>query len=153
MRFRSSWLVALLAALIGLRPQSLDAQTPNEAALKVALIYNFALFVDWPEARAQRDPAFFRICLAGEDGFGTALTALESKTIRGKKVMVQRLHSTNPDESCDVLFLSGSERARLPELAASLSGKSVLTISDADAAARSGAVIGVGIEHEKMVFD
>ena len=41
-----SWLRAILAGLLCLLPVDGRTQTPNEAALKVALIYNFALFVD-----------------------------------------------------------------------------------------------------------
>jgi hypothetical protein len=148
-----SWLRATLAGLLCLLPVDGRTQTPNEAALKVALIYNFALFVDWPEDRARRDANAFLLCLAGEDTLGSAVGALEGKTIRGKRIVVRRVRQSAVDDGCDVLFVGNAERSRLPEVAAALGGKSVLIISDADAAVRSGAIIGLGVEHEKMVFD
>lgn len=150
---RTSWLQWLIAGLIACRAITLSAQSANEAALKVALIYNFALFVDWPQDKDRREAPAFYLCFAGDDGLGTSVAVLESKTLRGRKVIVRRLRASALDDTCDVLFIASSEKSRLHEITNSLQGKSVLTISDADAAARSGAVIGLDIENQKMVFD
>lgn len=152
-RRSASWLRATLTGLLCLLPVHGRTQTPNEAALKVALIYNFALFVDWPEDRGRRDANAFQLCLTGEDTLGSAVGALEGKTIRGRRIVVRRVRQSAADEGCDVLFIGNAEHTRLSGVVHAPGGKSVLVISDADAAVRSGAIIGLGIEHEKMVFD
>lgn len=150
---RKPWLQWPAAGLIAGLAMTVCAQSANEAALKVALIYNLALFVEWPQDKESREAAAFYVCLVGDDGLGSSVAALESKTLRGKKVTVRRVRTSPADETCDVLFIASSEKSHLHEITTSLQGKAVLTISDADAAARSGTVIGLGIENQKMVFD
>ncbi|MBI3529238.1 MAG: YfiR family protein [Betaproteobacteria bacterium] len=129
------------------------SQVAPEDALKVALIYNFALFVEWPQESEHRSDPLFYICLTGEDALGASIAALEHKTIRGRKIGIRRLKGPGLPDTCDLLFVSSSEKRRLAGIAVTLQGKSVLTISDAEGAARDGMIIGLDVANQKMVFD
>src|SRR3990172_10053935 len=56
-----------------------DSGTPSEYQVKAAILFNFAKFVEWPDA-AFPDPATpIIIGVLGEDPFGSALDAAKNK--------------------------------------------------------------------------
>jgi len=124
------------------------AQTASESELKAAYLYNFALFVEWPAA----DAGTFTVCQYGSDSLGSGAVALAKRSLRGRPISVHKV--TGKDiENCRLLFIPASERARIRDLAQSLRGTTVLTVSDAQGAAREGAAIGLSLEGQKIVFE
>jgi hypothetical protein len=146
LHWRAGLLLALLAA-------PACAQQASEADLKAALIYNFAVFVDWPAGSEHRSDPLFHICVYGREVLGASLGTLEQRTVRGRRIATHRISESGQTRTCDLLFVAAAERRHLSNLLAATQGSAVLTISDAEAAARTGAMIGLAIEKEKMVFD
>src|ERR1019366_9206706 len=54
--------------------------------------------------------------------------------------------------NCHILFISSSEKKRLPEIFASLKGASVLTVGETDHFTESGGMINFFLEGTKMRF-
>jgi hypothetical protein len=127
------------------------AAGPSEVDVKAAFLFNFTKFVDWPEAAGAKDP--ITICVLGENPFGSVLgDAVRGKTVNGREVVVQE-RSTSGAATCNIVFIASSEQARLDEVLGRLATRPVLTVSDAEAAAKRGAIIGLTTEKNRVRFE
>jgi hypothetical protein len=106
---------------------------PTEYQVKAAFLFNFAKFVDWPEAALPKPNSPLLIGVLGENPFQDQL----EKTIGNKKVdehplVARQYRSMAEATNCHILFISSSEKARLPQIMKSLEGTSVLTVGEMD---------------------
>jgi hypothetical protein len=116
--------VCYLMASLGGTPAR--AQSLSEHQVKAAFIYSFAKFIDWPEAASQ---GAFVIGILGDDPFRGALQAtVKDRSIEGRPVLVKRISSAEAARNFQILFVSASERERLPSILDSLKGSTVLTV-------------------------
>ncbi|HWA36752.1 MAG TPA: YfiR family protein [Burkholderiales bacterium] len=133
--------LAMLACVAGAR-----AQTAPEAELKAALVFNFALFTQWPASAFSAPGQPFVLCYADERMAG-AFTSLASKTLHGRPVAVRRILPGASTAGCHVGYWH--EEPRLP---AGAPGATLL-VADAEGFARRGGVIEIGVEDARMRFD
>ncbi len=143
------WWVSILLFAGGLKLSAQTAISP-EYEIKAVFLFNFARFVDWP-AKAFDADAPFVIGVLGEDPFGSYL----DETVRGEKVngrplTVQRYRRVGEIRACQVLFISRSEADRLEQILASLRGRGILTVGDADDFAARGGMIRLATEKNKV---
>ena len=104
---------------------------PTEQQLKTAYLLNFAKFVEWPEASFAESSSPIVLGVLGENPFGDDLEQMvRGKTINNRPIVVKPCRSLAETTNCHILFISASEKARLPEILAGLSGASVLTVSE-----------------------
>jgi len=90
----------------------------------------------------------------GDDPFGWALDqAINGKTINGRTLLVRRLRWGHDLRSCHILFISSSERKRLPQIIQSLRGASVLTVGDMGQFNQQGGIINFILEANKVRFE
>ena len=125
-------------------PAALGAQgAPSEYHVKAALLYNFAKYVRWPEGAAEGgEGGRFVIAILGQDPFGVAIdSVLEGKTIDGLQVVVRRIKASEELTPSQILFISDSERGRLPEILGRLDAAATLTVGEMDHFAEAGGVI------------
>ena len=145
------WLVASVFLLLsGLK---LSAQTPTspEYQVKAVFLFNFAQFVDWPQKAFPEAQTPLVIGVLGEDPFGTYL----DETVRGEKVkdrplVVQRYRRVGEIKTCHVLFISRAETDRLEQILASVKGRNILTVGDAEDFALRGGMIQLVTEKNKI---
>ena len=123
------------------------AETANEAELKAAYLLNFAQFIEWP-----RDEGSFTVCQYGSDTLGAGAEALSRRTIRGKRITVRSVTGKAPS-GCNVLYIGSAAKSLIREITQTLRGTNTLTVSDAEGAAKEGAVIGLSVQGQKIVFD
>jgi hypothetical protein len=149
-------LIAILAFLVSFKPWPLFAQniaTP-EYQIKAAFLYNFAMFVDWPEAAFVKGNAPFVICVLGTHFFENSLELLsKGKTLKKKSVIVRQISDVRDMEGCHILFISASEKLLLPEILAVTKKRPVLTVSDLDGFYKAGGVINFISLEGKVRFD
>jgi hypothetical protein len=132
-------------------PRASEYAEPTEYQVKAAFLYNFAKFVEWPEGRAR---APFVIGVLGEDPFGEVLDrTISGKTIQSREFAVRRLADTAEAPRVDILFISASEKARLPEVLGRLRGSSVLTVGDTDNFVSRGGMVGFRTKGNVVRFD
>ena len=108
--------------------------------IKVAYLYNFAKFIEWPPEALGEAHTSFVICMLGTDMTEGALPTLQGKSLKGKKVMVKyfaRATDVQP-EACRILFVSTSERDRIHRIITLLAKRPVLTVGDAKGFAQQG---------------
>ncbi|HZT43866.1 MAG TPA: YfiR family protein [Chthonomonadaceae bacterium] len=151
-RFRLRLLWALLPVLILLLAGSASPAQEGgsrEYEIKAAFIYNFVKYVDWPS-----DPGpNIVLGVYGKDPFGSALDAVNGKTVRGKTLVVRRLSDRRDITRVQILFICNSEKDRLRSILDSLRGDSVLTIGEMPNFAQNGGIIGFRNENNKVRFD
>lgn len=132
------------------------AESPalSEYQIKAAFLYNFAKFVEWPAgALSERSPTL-TFCVLGEDPFGADLDqTIAGKTINGKSLVTRRLKPLQEAEGCHILFISASERRRLPQIFEALQGLSLLTVGESERFARLGGIINFTLEQNKIRFE
>lgn len=146
-------LVAFLLLLAAFQTAAAPAQEAPEYDVKAAFLYNFTKFVEWPPA-AFPDSAF-RVCVLGDDPFGKSLKNLTGQEVAGRKlqVLVFREHERIRTEDCNVLFISRSERGRLPEILSGVQDSPVLTVADTRGFLEDGGVINFTLEGSKVRFE
>lgn len=145
----------LLLALVG-SPLSarVQAQSANEYQVKAAFLYNFAKFVDWPAEAFGGSNGTLIIGVVGEDPFGGTLDqAINGKSIGGRSLVVRRLKWGQDLRSCQILYISSSERKHLPQIIQSLRGASVLTVGDMGQFNQQGGIINFILEENKVKFE
>ena len=126
---------------------------PSEYEIKAAFIYNFAKFIEWPDSSSQclQDSAI--IGILGEDPFGIILErVIGVKTIRMKKISIQRYSNIRNVQECHILFISRSEKERLPTVLNQLRQRHILTVSEIDHFTEQGGMIGLFIENNRIRF-
>lgn len=120
------------------RAEGPEQRSSPEYQVKAAYLYNFARFVAWPPD----DRREIRVCVLGEDPFGTDLDALGSRTVRGLPIVLERPAERGRLTHCHLLFIATSASAELSSILDELSEVSVLTIGESDGFAAAGGMIG-----------
>jgi hypothetical protein len=98
------------AVVWGQSPDPSDAINPQyEYNVKAAFLYSFGRYVEWPkDAFAERSGAFV-IGVCGEDAFGQVLDRIaQSKTIQGRRIIIQKMATIEELQPCHILFVSRS---------------------------------------------
>ena len=129
------------------------ARSLSEYQVKAAYLYNFAKFVEWPNEALEGENRLIILAVLGRDPFHEALDPLRGKTVKGRKLVIKRFKSVRELEFCHILFVSSSERDRLPHiLKGALKSWSVLTIGDVEGFADSGGVIRLFFRKNNIRF-
>lgn len=128
-----------------------SAHTAREYQVKAALVYNFARFVQWPGLAFPSDKAPVRICVIGNDPFDGALEeAIRAKTVSGRPLVTTGISDPNQAVGCQILFVSSSERKRLPAIFRALPPAGVLTIGDIQGFAAKGGIVNLKLESGRV---
>jgi len=138
--------MAFLSALTALASALLLVQSPraSEYQLKAVFLFNFVQFVEWPPPATATPEARLPLLIGilGDDPFGPVL----DETVRGERlgarpIQIRRYRQVSDIAECDILFISRSERERVPEILSALKNRRVLTVSDGDSFANRGGMI------------
>ncbi len=160
-------LIAVLLVLCGIvnsgetggHVQTARARQAGEYQIKAVYIYNFLLFVEWPEsgndekkdsggtAKIDGDRPII-IGIVGDDPFGESFREVEGKRVKSSKrrLEVKRFgrYRKNTDLSgCDLLFVCQSEWKYFPEILRPLKLKPVLTVGDWGGFLEAGGMINL----------
>ncbi|UFS69225.1 YfiR family protein [Geomonas sp. RF6] len=140
----------LLMGLFVSRAPAEETSAASAPQVKAAFLYNFLKFTEFPDA-----PASGTICLGvlGKDTFGDALDGVRGKTARGRKVVIARFRRVDEVKECDVLFISESEKGRLPHVLRALQGTHTLTVGDQEGFCEAGGMINLISSRNKVGFE
>lgn len=134
---------AVLLALVGLLacgPAAADAER-----LQAAMIFNFAKFVRWADADAERET--LQLCLISAAEVAQQLQAVEGRTVGKRTLTVRSVTEVTADEPhCDVAFYGdqAAEPVQYPH---------ILTVGLQAAFLERGGMISLDIANNKLVFD
>jgi len=145
-RWFARTLAYALSGIFLLTTLALGQRGPKaEYEVKAAFLLNFIRFTEWPEAK---DP--FDICIVGDDPFqGTLDRLVEGEKINGRQITVRRVPRW--EESCRLLFISGSERDVFKLLRQA--GPGVLTVGEEAGFLTDGGMINLVVDEHRVRFD
>jgi hypothetical protein len=130
-------LILIIFLMFGYTFSPTHAAKPTSAGeyqIKAVYLYNFTLFIRWPNTAFDTPNASFRFCILGEDPFQYKIDmTVKNETVQGRSVIVQRLSQIQQSDACQILFISQSERSRLAHIIAYLEQepiRPILTVSD-----------------------
>jgi hypothetical protein len=149
-----AWAVLFLTWASVLPIRSVRAQdAPTEYQVKAAYLFNLLKFVEWPGDPLADTHGHWVIGIVGDNSFGDELAQIISgKTVQGHELQVRRFQAGEDLRACHVLFISASEKKRLPSMLAALNGSSVLTVADMDHFIDSGGMIQFVMEEKRVRF-
>jgi hypothetical protein len=126
---------------------------PTEYKLKAAFLFNFAKYVEWPPAAFAEATSPMVIGILGENPFRDDLEpTIRDKTINNRPLVIKEFRSPAEATNCHILFISTSEKQRLPEILKSLHGASVLTVGETDGFTETGGMINFVTGGNKIRF-
>lgn len=110
----------------------------TEYQIKAVYLYNFLLFVEWPDSggtgKADGNRSII-IGIVGEDPFGKSFKEVEGKRVLAGKRRLEvkrfgRYRKKRDLSGCDLLFVCKSEKKNFPEILGPLKEKPVLTVGE-----------------------
>jgi hypothetical protein len=128
------------------------AQVASEYDVKAAFLYNFTKFVEWPPS-AFDERNDFQLCVLGDDPFGKSLKVVEDERVAGRRITLLRTPKLAEAEGCHILFISRSEKSRIPHILQDLGASPVLTVADTDGFLDEGGIINFRLEGSKVRFE
>ena len=139
----------LALAVTGDAGAGAGGDTPYEAELKAAFLYNFAKFAEWPGLPGG---ASIVMCVLGDDAVASSLgTIIGGQAIDTHPVEVKPI-ALATGHTCHVLFISARVPGGTGHVLSSLGGRPTLTVSDARGFAGSGGMIELFVMHDRMRF-
>jgi hypothetical protein len=121
-----------------------------EQSIKAAFLFNFAIFVTWPQPGTANQP--FVVCVIGDTGIVTELSrASRSKTVRGREFVVREQNQGDDPDACQILFITESADRYAPAVLRRIHGP-VLTIGETPFFLREGGMMRFVIVDERVKF-
>ena len=121
-----------------------------EYNVKAALLCHFLELVEWPSRVSVAEEPTVTIGVLGKNPFGESLSGLSGKTIAGRRLIVKQLSGTQEAAHCQLVFVSSSEKAQLPEIFKTLTQFPVLTVGETPGFADNGGMINLRVEGTKI---
>lgn len=149
---RGSWLLGLCLGAMLLVSQAAPAQ--RSEALRVAYLYNFLKFVEWPAGSHASTDSALRICASGEDDpvLG-AILVLQGREVGTRRLEVTVVPVGSPVQGCHVLFVATQRARDVSRLLEQTTGQAILTVSDSEGFVRRGGMIGLVFLEGRLQFD
>ena len=142
-----------------------DSLVGQEYSVKVAFLYNFIRFTDWPKDKLAQDAQPFIIGIVGKDPFGKTADVIARKSVKGKPIVVRRFTSLAevPEDGfdrafteikqCHLVFVASTEREYWPRLLPTLREASIMTVSEVKGFLEAGGMINFVTEGTKGRFE
>jgi len=151
--FIPSFLILLLSIHLLKAPEGRAQDALSEYQVKAAYLFNFLKFVEYPGESFADPLAPIVIGVVGEDPFGNALPQVViGKTVQGRDLVIRVYHAGEDLRGAHILFISASERKRLPMILSGLRGSSVLTVGDTAGFLEAGGMIQFLNENGRVRF-
>jgi uncharacterized protein DUF4154 len=152
---RASFFIFACWLLLNSSPQ---ARSQNEESVeypvKLAFLFNFTKFVEWPADSFRGASAPMSICIVGDDPFSADLEGeLRTRSVGGHPVAVKRLKPTDTLSMCQMVFVPVTAKDQSARIVKGLKGASTLTVGEAEGFAVLGGIINLTVEGNKLHFE
>jgi hypothetical protein len=160
--------VLLLTLFLGSQAKA-DSASPREYQVKAAFLYNFIMFVDWPQGKIANNDEPVVIGIIGDDPFDNAFDPIKNKQAESRKIVIKRFEGLEElkksgqaqldkkietIKGCHLLFICRSEKNVVNEIMNLLKDSNVLAIGDMEGFLESdGGIINFTLQDEKVRFE
>lgn len=168
-----SWTLHLILAtalLLGLLPGGLGTSlgsvqeagresqgqsgSPDEYEVKAGFLYNFSLFVRWPDHAFENPGSPLVFGVYGRDPFGRVLDrTLAGKRAHDREIVIRRFHRPQDVQGCHLLFVPRSSPEDLRRLFPQIAGLPILLVGEQEDFATQGGLISFYLEQSRVRFE
>jgi len=143
--------VSLLFALaIGITMNAVAQDRPTHE-IHAAMLYNFIKYVQWPN---EGDGGEFVVGVIGDENvFNTLKSWYDGKPKGSKKYVIKKLSSPDEANSCQVVYVGRAKNKDFETIKSSVTGKSILTITDGNGMGEKGSCINFKVVDGKLKFE
>jgi hypothetical protein len=151
MAFLSRTRAAIVAvSLVAAGPRTF-AQPPLEDDVKAVFLFNFAKYVDWPQA-APGGSASIRICVPANEPFlALVRQAVQDEVVNGRPLTATSLDGLDDARECDIIYVGGAKTPDAADWIGAVRGRPTLTVGDGDIV--DGLVIAFVRDKDRLRFD
>ena len=143
-------LVVLCAALMLAGKARAEPPLPlPERELKVAFLYNFMLYTEWPADVG----TVLNLCLYGTNRLEQAVGVLQGKQVNLRAINLQRRGKGDALHDCQLIFMGDPVSQDGVRVLGELRGKPVLTVAASPGAAHLGVGLNMVIRGDKIAFE
>ena len=123
----------------------------REYEIKVAFLYNFGKYVDWPTD----DKSAFTIGVVGRDPFGKSLDKLaQTKTLGERRITIRRIRKPADFGECHILFFPRDTPAELAQFVlAKARQEPCLIVGEKPGFAESGGTVNFFVQNNRVRFE
>ena len=141
----------LLSILLVSSTTGLFAQERPTHEIHAAMLYNFIKYVQWPNEGEAGD--FVVGVIGDENVFNTLKLWYDGKAKGSKKYVIKKLDSPDEATGCQVVYVGKSKNRDFDNIKTSVTGKSVLTITDGNGMGHKGSCINFKVIEGKLKFE
>jgi YfiR/HmsC-like len=156
-RLAQAFLVGLCAIHAGMAvsaAQTAPSAVATEHEVKAAFLYKFLGYVEWPPTVAGDPGSPITIGVIGAADVAADLARIASgRGVDNRPVMVRTVAEEDSLAGIQVLFLGGTDRARLNRMLKAAQQRSILTVTEADGALGQGSVINFRTVDGRVRFE
>ena len=119
------------------------AEQTREYQIKAEFLERFTRFIEWPaDSDVSNVSLPFSICIIGKNPYGSYLKDLAGTLkIQNKTIVLSEASSVEQLGTCNLLFISNSEKSRLNSILNYTREKPILTVSDSPGFGEAGVLI------------
>ena len=141
----------VLSIVLGATVAIASAQERPTHEIHAAMLYNFIKYVQWPN---ESEPGDFVVGVIGDENvFNTLKSWYDGKAKGTKKYVIKKLSSAGEAEGCQVVYVGKSKNKEFENIKTSVTGKSVLTITDGNGMGQKGSCINFKVIDGKLKFE
>ena len=140
-----------LSILLVSSTTGLFAQERPTHEIHAAMLYNFIKYVQWPN---EGEAGEFVVGVIGDENvFNTLKLWYDGKAKGSKKYVIKKLGSPDEATGCQVVYVGKSKNRDFDIIKTSVTGKSVLTITDGNGMGHKGSCINFKVIEGKLKFE
>jgi hypothetical protein len=114
-------------------------------------VYSFTRYVIWPDTYNTGD---FEILVLGDSPIMEELKAMaQAKKVGERPIKITKISSPAEIKKCNMLFVSASKSALIPEVMEKINTQSILVISEEAGAGQKGSDINFIVKDGKLAFE
>jgi YfiR/HmsC-like len=141
--------VLIVAALL-VSSSTLAQERPTHE-IHAAMLFNFIKYVQWPN---EGEPGDFVVGVIGDENvFNTMKQWYDGKAKGSKKYVIKKLSSADEATNCQVVYVGKSKNRDFDIIKTSVTGKSILTITDGNGMGQKGSCINFKVIDGKLKFE
>lgn len=130
------------------------AAAQSQDQIKAAFLFNFARYVEWPASAFSSADSAVRICLIGSKTFSEVVSSTVSgKSVGDRSVVVDTPAGLESASGCHILYVGEDMDTAASDVAASVDGANVFTVSDRRGFAANGGIANFIRADNKIRFE
>lgn len=154
---RRGWLrrvLACAAALCAVAPAAAQGTPDMERKIKAAFLYKFLDYTEFPAAAFAGASAPLVIGVVGADELAAELSRIVARrNVQSRTVTVKTFRDNEVPAGVHLLFVAGSDAARVRGVLKSVRPAPVLLVTEAENGLQQGSVINFKVVEERVRFD